>query len=553
MSVVSEIRKLFTYRDNIANIIRSKGVEVPENTKLRDIPDYMADLQKVDDDTEEFLGDWSEELFEQELLKAHIEYDTEHSKYTGHVDVDGLKEIGWSDSDIEYFQMHGVDWMEEDDDQYLVSDYEKNLYKSNTMIAKYTSTNVSNNDPDIVEWRNNIRWMPKFTIGNLNITFRNFEKMIGCPFYNFASASSAANLFSYCRELRCIQPLIFKANTAWSGGSMFMYCNKLRELPVMDWSYCNSLSSAFKGCTNLVKVPEINVPNCTNASAAFWGCRSLKVIDNIVTSSKLTNVTSMFGNCRSLVTVPLFDTSSATSFKEIFANCFALKAVPSFDVTKVTTFDSAWRNCNSVIKLPDMNFQPIVTTYASMCQCCTNLMHIPTTMDFTATTSISNMFDFCESLEEFPYKLNLNASATSAAEGIKTFTQPLSNSKIKELSFGKFYCTGDPNFGRWSTTLEKVSIDDFAGGTKMFGTNCNLDNTTVLDGELRGINKSMSFTSLANMDRESILRVLNAVEDVTGQVDSSGNPFKLTFGTERLRILTADEKAIATSKGWVLA
>ena len=37
------------------------------------------------------------------------------SGFTGHADVEGLKAIGWTDEDIEYYQTHGVNWNEEDD------------------------------------------------------------------------------------------------------------------------------------------------------------------------------------------------------------------------------------------------------------------------------------------------------------------------------------------------------------------------------------------------------------------------------------------------------
>jgi len=35
-------------------------------------------------------------------------------KPTGHADIEGLKSIGWTDEDIEYFQEYGIWWDEED-------------------------------------------------------------------------------------------------------------------------------------------------------------------------------------------------------------------------------------------------------------------------------------------------------------------------------------------------------------------------------------------------------------------------------------------------------
>ena len=34
--------------------------------------------------------------------------DTDIKAYTGHADIDGLKSIGWDDTDIAYYQTYGV-------------------------------------------------------------------------------------------------------------------------------------------------------------------------------------------------------------------------------------------------------------------------------------------------------------------------------------------------------------------------------------------------------------------------------------------------------------
>ena len=48
---------------------------------------------------------------------------TSSSIWTGHVDVEGLKAIGWDDEDIAYYQEHGVNWMEEDDEYHKHEGY----------------------------------------------------------------------------------------------------------------------------------------------------------------------------------------------------------------------------------------------------------------------------------------------------------------------------------------------------------------------------------------------------------------------------------------------
>lgn len=53
-----------------------------------------------------------------------------------------------------------------------------------------------------------------------------------------------------------------------------------------------------------------------------------------------------------------------------------------------------------------------------------------------------------------------------------------------------------------------------------------------------------------NLDHESLLSVVNCLKDYSA--DTSGTVWKVTLGATNLAKLTADEKAIATGKGWTL-
>jgi hypothetical protein len=83
----------------------------------------------------------------------------------------------------------------------------------------------------------------------------------------------------------------------------------------------------------------------------------------------------------------------------------------------------------------------------------------------------------------------------------------------------------------------------------------------TIGGQMKGINKSVSFAGPRNISRNAILNVLNAVEDVNDRIangeygtntDGTNKSPTLTIGEIALRILSADDKLIATSKGWIL-
>ena len=74
--------------------------------------------------------------------------------YTGHADVEGLRAIGWTDEDIAYYQEHGVNWNEEDDEYHKVSDDNKALY------GVLTANNISN-------YKDRIVYLPKIDTSNV--------------------------------------------------------------------------------------------------------------------------------------------------------------------------------------------------------------------------------------------------------------------------------------------------------------------------------------------------------------------------------------------------
>ena len=493
MNIVERIGLLFKYRENISTTIRSKGVDIPEKTKLQNIPQYVDLLEYPEKPKPS--DEWSEEFFEQIYNESLSDYIVERSKWNGHVDTIGLREIGWTEDDIQYFQDNGVDWNEEDDELYLVSDYEKELYKTSAITtSNYTSSNISNNADFIVEWRNNIRWMPKWTNAKLsnNVTFRNFSKMIGCPYFDHSNQTTCTNLFSHCYELKCIPPISFKENTLWDGSGMFFACKKIKTIPnTINWEYAKSLNTVFRYCSELMYIPELNVPNVTLLNYSFGECHKLKTV-KIITSEKLTNTLGTFEYCKNLKTVPLFNTCNVTTFQNMFLDCESLVNVPCFDIKNCTNLASTFKFCFNLNAIPDMNFTA-VTNYNSMCSGCYLIKSVPSTLDFSQTTNIANMFENCINITEFPYKLDLNGGATNASEGIKDYSYFLRNTKITEISFGIYYKSGgDSYILNGVPTIKKLYIDDFIGSTYAFNGS-DMYNVEEIGGELKGLRNSISF------------------------------------------------------------
>ena len=135
--------------------------------------------------------------------------------YTGHADAEGLRAIGWTEEDIQYYQEHGVNWNEGDDQYHLVSDDNKALY------GVLTASNISS-------YKGRIVYLPKID-------------------------TSKVSDMSY----------------------MFEYCSSLVSIPQLDTSNVTNMSGMFNGCRSLVLIPQLDTNSVTNMSYMFSNCYSL--------------------------------------------------------------------------------------------------------------------------------------------------------------------------------------------------------------------------------------------------------------------------------------
>ena len=206
------------------------------------------------------------------------------SVYTGHADSEGLKAIGWTDEDIAYYQKHGVNWNEEDDQYHLVSDENKAMY------------------------------------GNIN----------------------ADNIADFANELVYLPKIDTSGRTSFA--SWLLNCRALVAIPMIDTSSATTVQAMCEGCGSLCCFPPLDFSNVTNISRLFYNCGSLTYIPPLNTS-KATNWTYFCRYAYALQTMSDLDTSASTNFNYTFSNCNSLSTVRLMDVGKGAAFNGTFGDC----------------------------------------------------------------------------------------------------------------------------------------------------------------------------------------------------------------
>ena len=223
--------------------------------------------------------------------------------YTGHADVEGLKAIGWTDADIDYYQKYGVHWNEEYDEYYKVSDENKALYGVAT-------------DRNLSLYKEKIVYLPKIEITKEQPSslFSSCINMIGMPMLDTSKVTNLTNFFHSCKSLTYIPPMDTSKVTTMAN---FCYnCVSLRHLPMLDTSKVNDFSASFFCCYSLKDFPEWDMSAATTTYRTFYSTNGL-------------------------ANLPRLNLINLISFGRTFYQCYALKTIKGLTINTLGAASNA--------------------------------------------------------------------------------------------------------------------------------------------------------------------------------------------------------------------
>ena len=289
----------------------------------------------------------------------------------------------------------------------------------------------------------------------------------------------------------------------------FKYC------PMFDTSNMTSMDNMFSHCESLASIPQLNTSNVTNMNSMFLNCKSLTTIPQLDTS-KVTDMSYMFQNCPPLTSIPQLNTSNVTNMNNMFEDCTSLASIPQLDTHSVTKMNSMFEGCTSLDTIPQIDTSN-VTDMDNMFYECSSLTTIPI-LNTSNVTRMTSMFYYCTSLTSIPQ---------------------LDTSKVTNTYSMFTSCTS-------LTSVSRLDATSLTTASNMFGYDFSPLNKFTTFGGLTNLKVNLDLSPCKSLTKESLLNVFNEAADVTA------SPKTLTLGSTNLAKLTAEEKAIATNKGWTL-
>ena len=183
------------------------------------------------------------------------------------------------------------------------------------------------------------------TLTNISTMFQNCYNLQSVPNFNFSASINVANIFNNCYSLTTVPPFAMGTDCT----QMFVGCNSLVTVGLMNTSLVNSFSNMFQNCTSLTTVPLINTTAGSNFTSMFAGCNSLQEIP-LLNLANATNMTGMFNGAQSIIYLPNLNTANVTNLTQTFNNCLNLRELPSLNLPLVTAANfTTWLDSNTTL------------------------------------------------------------------------------------------------------------------------------------------------------------------------------------------------------------
>lgn len=228
-------------------------------------------------------------------------------------------------------------------------------------------------------------------------------------------------------------------------------------------------------------------------------------------SSDMVDLEYMFAECTNLTNtsnLAKWDTSNVIIVNNMFQNCDEFTSITLFDTSNVVFADNMFQSCKYLRTIPEFDFSNVISA-GGLLYGCTQLTTLPN-MNFKKLRNFTSLDS------NNPWLYN-----------VSTLT-----------SIGKVDCDSIINFNYF---LAKAN-----NNLTEFGGVINLGKMPVVSNT----NTTYGFNYAPNLTKESVLNIINGLYD---RASVGYSVLTLKLHANHLALLSEDEIAIATNKGWTLA
>ena len=400
--------------------------------------------------------------------------------------------------------------------------------------------------------------------------------------------TSLNTTWSGCKLIKAIDTHTWDTSN-WAVTAMnqtWYQCQLLEYLDLSNWDTSNwrvtgaNFRYTWNNCVNLkyldVHTWDTSEWSITNINETWRYCFELKILDLSHWDTSNWSVTALactWGDCRSLTYLGIhtWDTSKwvITSLQYTWYTCTSLEHLDlsHWDTSKwvITDFSNTWNGCGSLKTLDISTWDVSNWAVKSMPSTWTNCRSLERLeignwdVSNWVVEDIGNTWNNCLSLTELPiddwdvtdWNVKTCANCFISMPNLIKLNLTKWNISNWPLSTSKYFTFLRDMFSLTSFDFSFVDISkiDFTNGSTYNFSGCSilqhLTFGSINSGKYNPSSTVMRLNQSTLLTRQSLLNTIDILKSgVSGKT--------LQLSTANLNKLSADEKAIATNKGWTL-
>ncbi len=496
-------------------------------TNLDVLKDTKANLQSW---LEEKSNMGPTEIFSTQIDSIdNIPLQADNETHTGHLDEEGLRDLGWSELDILHFKKNGIYWEEEDDLDFVVTEENKNLYQEYlstcedyTVYALYTW---------LSERTEHYQWGFKFDYGQYlyysypwvysSPSTSIAPNLIGVPGSNVSNSNTR---FGAGPKMGCVPPSqVDKVVTTMANYYVSPYMRSLET-----WNASGSISQ-----TSSVGL----LTSLSSKITYLKNCKYSGLSDSITSSiAKPYNRSFQYlvSSKNNLISPPTIDFSALTPSTDSYSLYQSYNTNYNMVELNWDNYDDeefyfaaeqeqyAFTDCANLLEIPRIGIAECAFTSSlyntfrgtDMFKCCYRVKEITLALDSSIVSAqLYRTFYHCYNLEV----INFENEETP----ITSYTTPFTGCGKLRAIYGVLNVSGLSSWSPFTTcySLEEVSI--------------------------KGLGANIDLSYCPNLFVESLVYLIENLD--------ADSPAELILGEVNLAKLTDEQIAIATDKGWTVA
>lgn len=488
---INVIKSIFS---DIKRAIRSKGVDIVDNTPIGEYADLIIDIKPTTNLQDKII--------------------TENGEYTSDYPYHGLGVVTVATED---------QWLKR------AETLERMFYnKTNIDFTEFPIYNAY----DIEKMFYGCNDLHEMTLTGNGIS-RAYYAFANCP--KLEKIVFNCNLDGSGLYIPSTSDINADTSNCFSGSSADVDCLNVH------WKTYPYAYALFKACkAKKIKLStDSNSMSTGNFNDAFYNSTKLSDVDfgNVIPF----RASGIFCGCSNLKKIPeSLDLSKTTTLHGAFSSSGITEISSTFSAPNCVDFGQAFSGCTSLTKVGDIDLSQ-ATDVGNLFYSCYNVIEFPSQLNLSSVTEAGNVF----------YRLGKNTESLRKDITLKLPEKYNGNYIFQESPFKSIHIASDTKITGSrifynSEHLEKITGLNLSSTTSFTDdfTGCSELVTLELEGTIS--NGGLNFSTCPLLSHDSIMNVINALTSTTSSQ-------KITFGKTNLAKLTDEEKAIATDKGWTLA